>query len=113
MTPRIAKSDPQHYTVGQDYFLHWSIAALVIWQLVFGDSMGRAGYLARRGIEVDGTTQFLASRPLSGSASLSWRWLLSVSFCAGGTARRRRSRQARPWPRSPAPLTTSSTPSSF
>ncbi len=41
--------------------LHWAIAALVFFQLIFGESMSTATRAARRGTEVDPTDATLAS----------------------------------------------------
>jgi cytochrome b561 len=54
------RTHPDRYSLTQ-ILLHWSIAALVVWQLVFGDSIGQAERLARGGGEVSAATQFLAS----------------------------------------------------
>ena len=48
-----------HYSLAQ-ILLHWGIAALVVWQLVFGESLPEAERLARQGQTADATTAFLA-----------------------------------------------------
>lgn len=51
------------YTLAQ-IVLHWVIAALVIWQLVFGESLPQAERLIRGGETVDATTSFFADSHL-------------------------------------------------
>ena len=48
------------YAIGQ-ILLHWSIAVLVIWQLVFGESMGDVERVARGGSDADAATRLLAT----------------------------------------------------
>jgi cytochrome b561 len=50
---------PRSYTLGQ-IVLHWSIAALVIWQLIFGEEMEALEHPA----DVDSTELFLANSHL-------------------------------------------------
>jgi cytochrome b561 len=47
------------YSLAQ-ILLHWTIAGLVVWQLVFGENLPHASRLLRRGETVDATTAFLA-----------------------------------------------------
>lgn len=47
------------YSLAQ-ILLHWTIAALVIWQLVFGESLPEAERIVRQGGTIDATTAFLA-----------------------------------------------------
>ena len=47
------------YSLAQ-ILLHWTIAALVVWQLVFGESLPQAERIVRQGGTVDATTAFLA-----------------------------------------------------
>lgn len=51
---------PSHYTLAQ-ILLHWTIAALVIWQLVFGEDMSRLERVTRRGGSLDAETAFFAN----------------------------------------------------
>lgn len=53
-TPRLGYSASQ-------IMLHWLIALLVLFQLIFGESMGEVGRAIERGETPDPTDQFLAS----------------------------------------------------
>ncbi|MCB1500699.1 MAG: cytochrome b/b6 domain-containing protein [Bauldia sp.] len=56
MSDRAGKLTPRSYSLAQ-ILLHWVIAALVVWQLVFGESMGE---VERQGAAADASTVFLA-----------------------------------------------------
>ena len=51
---------PKGYS-GTQIFLHWAIAALVIFQLVFGEEIGEAWRAFRRGTEPSGDAAFNAN----------------------------------------------------
>ena len=59
VTPGTAPSQ-LHYTFGQ-MFLHWSIAALVVWQLFVSSSPNEAAHMLRRGLTPGATDAFLAA----------------------------------------------------
>jgi cytochrome b561 len=56
MSELTGKLTSRSYSLAQ-ILLHWVIAALVIWQLVFGDDMGR---FERQGANADASTVFMA-----------------------------------------------------
>ena len=58
-TPAGRAAPSSGYSLAQ-ILLHWGIAALVIWQLVFGESLPEAERIVRQGGTVDATTAFLA-----------------------------------------------------
>ena len=51
------------YTLSQ-ILLHWAIAALVLWQLVFGESLPKVEHMTASGETVGATDAFLASSHL-------------------------------------------------
>ena len=59
----IQKPAPAGYSLAQ-IVLHWGIAALVIWQLVFGESLPEAERIAGQGGTLDSATAFLADSHL-------------------------------------------------
>ena len=56
----MATATRQGYS-GMQITLHWVIALLVLFQLIFGESMGEVGRAVARGETPDATDQFLAS----------------------------------------------------
>ena len=55
-----SRTSPKGYT-GTQIFLHWAIAALVIFQLIFGEDIGAAWRAYRRGLEPSADATFAAN----------------------------------------------------